>query len=99
MDTLSTVKALLGISDTSKDTVLNTLISIVEAEVKAYCNIEEIPALLTIILPQMVVQKYNRIGAEGIQSQSLGGVAESFTDSYTPSTISALNRYRRVRII
>jgi hypothetical protein len=93
------IKTLLGIADDSKDSLISLLKSIAEDEVKAYCNIDDIPAALDNIIAQIVVIKYNRIGAEGIASQNFNGVLESFEDSYPTPLLAALNRYRRVRFL
>jgi hypothetical protein len=96
---MDNIKLLLGIADTSKDALLTLLTSIAEDEVKAYCNIVDIPANLGNVIAEIVVIKYNRIGSEGIASQNFSGAAESFTDSYPASVLAALQRYRRVKFL
>lgn len=93
---MDNIKLLLGFTSTDKDTLITLLISIAEDEVKAYCNIDSIPTALTNTIAQIVVIKYNRIGAEGIASQNFSGASESFKDEYPAHIIAALNRYRVV---
>ena len=61
---LTTIKTLLGITGTSKDTLLNIYIAMVEEEILNYCNIEEMPEGLTNTAIQMVLHKYNQAGTE-----------------------------------
>ena len=96
---IDNVKLLLDVSDTSKDDLLALLISMVQDEVSAYCNIDDIPAALDSIIVQIVVIKYNRLGAEGVASQNFNGASESFIDLYPAPILSALNSYRKVRLI
>ena len=96
---MENIKLLLGISDTSKDDLITLLISIAEDEIKAYCNIDDIPTALDNIVTQIVVIKYNRIGQEGITSTKFNSVSESFSDSLPASVIKALNRYRHLAVI
>jgi hypothetical protein len=96
---LDNIKTLLGITGSTKDSLITLLISMVNEEILNYCNLTEVPAGLTNTAIQMVIIKYNRIGNEGIQSQSFNGAGESFTDSYPAWIISSLNRYRRIKLL
>lgn len=90
---LSIIKTMTGKTD--KDELFNTLILITVEEVKSYCNITEVPGTL---VAQLVVIKYNRLGAEGLSAQSFSGVSESYSD-YSPDIIKQLNKYRRLKVM
>lgn len=95
---LESVKTILGITDTSKDDILNLYIYLVQDEILNYCGIDSIPDGLQSIADYMTICKYNQSGAEGLSSASYSGVSEVY-NSYSPSVIQSLNRYRKVKFI
>ena len=90
------IKLLIG--GTPNEETLNTLISIAEDEVKNYCNIDDVQPLENIIV-QIVIWKYNRLGAEGITSESYNGASYAYDTDYPPSITVALNKNRRCKFI
>ena len=96
---LDNIKLMLGISGTSKDDLINLLISLAQDEIKTYCNIEVIPETLNSTILQIVVIKYNQIGLEGFASQNINGVSQAVLATYPKSIISSLQRYRKVKFI
>ena len=58
---LEKIKLMLGLTDTTKDDLLNVLIDITTSEAIAYTHNEKIAELETAII-MMVIYKYNRIG-------------------------------------
>jgi hypothetical protein len=70
-----------------------------EAEFCEYCNRSDIPDSAQRLIAEIAVVRYNRIGAEGLQSQSAGGVSESYEAGYPEQIRQGLNRYRRVRFL
>jgi hypothetical protein len=96
---LESVKTILGITDTSKDDILNLYIYLVQDEILNYCGIDSIPDGLQSIADYMTICKYNQVGAEGLSSASYSGVNETYLNSYSPSVIQSLNRYRKAKFI
>lgn len=66
-------------------------------EVEAYCN-SDLDAELELIAQRIAVIKLNRIGTEGLASQSYSGVSESYTDGYPADILAVLKRKRKVRV-
>ena len=95
------IKTLLGIesSDTSKDILLNTIIDMCADEAVTYCRLSEYEDKLDGAVIKMVIQSYNRLGSEGIASQSFSGVNESYVEGYTLDIIKMLNRFKRIVLI
>ena len=96
MASLENVKTLLGISDTSQDSLLNLYILRAEQFVKTYCNIEEIPTELDHVIEDIAVFRYRMNGVENIKSETKGSLSETYRDSLPDDIIAVLNRYRRV---
>jgi hypothetical protein len=98
---LEQVKLLLGIanSDKTKDSLLNTIIDMCSDEAIAYCNLLEFDDKMERIIVKMAIQSYNRLGSEGVASQSFSGVNESFIEGYSLDIIKALNRFRKIVLV
>lgn len=95
---LTQIKLLLGISDNSKDELLQLLIKIAVDNVKSYCHIDSIPDDLNSCICKMVVVDYNKIGSEGLASENYSGAAFSYLPSYSTDIINQLKPYRRLRM-
>lgn len=95
---LSTVKALLNITDTSKDALLNVLIDQAEAEADSITHGAD-PEELYGCIAQMVVFRFNRIGAEGLNSEGYSGVSYSYSADYPEPLLRDLKAHRKVRFL
>ena len=104
---LITVKVLLGISltDYSKDQVLNAYCEIMANKVKAYCNIDTIPAALQDVVAEMVAVLYRKQYGSGdsiqmvtaqagaIKKETVGDhTVEYVTDGSTSSSTTSITQ-------
>ena len=80
MAQLDTLKTLLQIEDTSQDTLLTTLIEQCEAEYLSRTHQSETDE--SVVNP-MVIEKYNRLGNEGVQSIGYSGINETYESDYS----------------
>lgn len=69
------------------------------AEVRAYCNREELDIILESMAQQIAVIKLNRVGTEGLASQSFSGVSESYINGYPAEIVAVLNRKRKIKVL
>lgn len=99
MSSIDNVKTLLGISDTSSDSLLNLYLSRAEKFVKNYCNIDEIPLELDEVIEDIVVFRYRMNGVENMKSETKGSLSESYRESLPDDILTQLNRFRKVRVI
>lgn len=67
-------------------------------EVEEYCK-RDADAALELVAEQIAVIKLNRIGTEGLASQSYSGVSENYTDGYPAEIVAVLNRKRKVKFV
>lgn len=94
---LETLKILLN---TDNETLLNTIIDIVEGEFKDYCNRDDIPTAANSVLINMARIQYSRLDSQGLSSQSISGVSESYEDNFYPANIiQQLNRFRKIKML
>ena len=77
---INKVKTLLGVEDNDK--LLNEIIEITEYKILNYINKKTLPTELEFILIELVISRFNRIGSEGIASESVDGKSVSYEDDF-----------------
>lgn len=83
---LSRIKTMLGIGDDLQDDLLGVLVSNVSSHLSSLLG-KEIPEHLEFIVEEITVRRFNRIGTEGMQSESVEGHSITFYDlekEFTP---------------
>lgn len=68
------------------------------AEVESYCN-RVADAELEAVALRIAIIKLNRINTEGLASQSMSGVSESYIDGYPQDILTILNRKRKIKVV
>lgn len=97
VDILQQIKILTKSKD---DGLVNLLIEKAKVEVLTYCKLDTYTDKLDNVVADIVVEKINRHGTEGLKSQGYSGVSESFNDGYSKNIIEQLERYRKnVRLL
>lgn len=95
---LDKLKLLIGLTDDSKDALLNALIEQAIEEAKNYTHNDDISKLEGAIC-SMVVYAYNRLGTEGVSSESYSNVQFDYSQDYPESIMRQLKAFRKVRVI
>ena len=93
------IKVLLNVYD--KDDLLDTLISLKSRKLLAALgdNSAIVPIPLEYIVVETVINHYNRLGSEGLASESVEGISKAYTDTarelepYTDAINKYLNEY------
>ena len=86
MNPLTRLKLILGVED--QDKLLKEIINMTTERLLLYTKLEYLPDDLEWLLIELSVQRFNRIGSEGFQSESVDGnntnygSAESFLGEY-----------------
>ena len=78
------------------DELLNDLIEETEEEIKVYIHRKDIPIDLEGSLVELVVIKCNRLGTEGINSESFSGVSTSYLDGFPKDITKKLRSCRKL---
>ncbi|MBR4407255.1 MAG: phage head-tail connector protein [Clostridia bacterium] len=93
------IKLMLGEAATNyTDAQISLALKIASAEVEEYCN-RELDSTLELMAQQIAVIKLNRMGTEGVASQSYSGVSESYIDGYPAEVVAVLNRKRKIKVM
>lgn len=82
--------------DDSKDFMLIQLLEDAESSILDYTNRTTIIPEIKPIQRELALIYYNRIGLEGVASQSQGGISIQVSDGLPKEIKSRLNRYRKV---
>lgn len=90
MEILEQIKLL---SSNTNEALISLIIEKTIIEISDYTNIDfdENNQSMINVLVDMVVVKLNRLGTEGIASQSYSGVSESYIDEYPHYILKQLN--------
>ena len=78
---LNELKLLLGIADESQDEKLSLIISTATARLKVLLGGLEPPESLKYIVREVSVIRFNKIGSEGMKSQTVEGESMTFDDN------------------
>lgn len=97
MAVLDRVKAYLKVED--RDALLEELIAQAKDFAVQYCHLPQYGEQLDSVVVKMVVEDFNRYGAEGIAARGYSGISESYLTDYSAQTLSALNKFRKIRVI
>ena len=79
---LNRIKVLLGISNNDNEELLNEIVELTKSKILNYINKSELPLELEFVLIELSIQRYNRIGSEGIASESVDGKSVSYEDDF-----------------
>lgn len=80
MADLTKVKVILGITDNSKDAILNELYSNVGNAVALYIGQPSTPTDLAWIVAEATVARYNRLGSEGLKSENIDVIGLTYIE-------------------
>ena len=78
---LNRIKTLLNIE--GNENLIYEIVNITESKILNYINASEMPKELEFVLIELAVQRFNRIGSEGISSESIDGKSVSYDDDFT----------------
>lgn len=95
MDNIDKIKLQLGLTDTSKDDLLNMLIDEATQDIERHTNYnsENIPdATLNLIIRKLVVIEYRKLGVEGATYYAEGSTVYTYDKE---SVLKELNNYRK----
>ena len=96
---LDKIKLLLGITDESKDELIQTIIGICKDEAIDFCNLDEYSTKLNSAVIEMVIERYNKIGTEGVYSNTSSGIREEYNSNYSTPIINKLKKNRKVKCV
>lgn len=93
-------KIMLLLGNSADEEVIELLISQAKSFLLLFCNLSEYKTSYDPLIIRMVLEDYNRMGSEGVQSKSFNGLTESFGDEpYSSLVMSQLRSFSRLRTL
>ena len=77
---LNRIKTLLNTE--GNENLIYEIVNITESKILNYINASEMPIELEFVLIELAIQRFNRIGSEGIASESIDGKSVSYDDDF-----------------
>ena len=78
---LNRIKTLLNIE--GNEILICEIVNITESKILNYINATEMPKELEFVLIELVIQRFNRIGSEGVSSEVVDGKSIHYDDDFT----------------
>ena len=98
MAQIDTLKSLLQIDGTSQDALLTNLISQCTAEFVSRTH-QSLEKADTQIINEMVIERYNRLGNEGLESINYSGIDEVWYSDYSDRVMKLIKSKARMRTL
>lgn len=93
------IKLLLGDAASNySDALIGLCLKQALAEVEAFCN-RTLDYELETVAQRIAIIKLYRINTEGLASQSMSGVSESYINGYPADILAVLKRKRKLKVI
>ncbi len=81
------------------DELLTLLLENAESFICDYCNLAEYSNSLDSVLFKMVQEDLTKVDAQGMSSESAGGVSVSYTTDYSQPIYKSLNRHKKIKLL
>ena len=81
------------------DELLSLLLENAQTFICDYCNLDEIDSSLNATLFKIIQEDLNKVDAQGMTSESAGGVSIAYTSDYSPAVYASLNKHKRIRTV
>lgn len=96
---MAMIDDLQALTNSSNTAVLTLLMNQCKEIATDYCNLTEYDDKLDKIVEVMVCERFNKLSAEGISSQSYSGISESYLDDFSPMVYKGLRKHRKLRTV
>ena len=90
---LQKVKTLIGIPDSTQDELLSLIIEMVSGRLNVLLGTEAVPSSMEYIVVEVAVNRFNRIGSEGLSSHTVEGESLTFDASDFASYQAEISAY------
>ena len=77
---LNRIKTLLNVE--GNENLIYEITELTKSKILNYINEAELPLELEFVLIELAIQRYNRIGSEGVASESVDGRTTSYEDDF-----------------
>ena len=93
---LQRIKTLIEQTDNSKDDILTIIMENMASAIVSYKGFEVLPMDLEYICVETSITRYNRLGAEGLKSESIDVIKSEYVEDILSSYYAVLDKYGSV---
>lgn len=90
---LQKVKTLIGITDNTQDELLALIIEMVSGRLCVLLGTDNVPGTMEYIVVEVAINRFNRIGSEGLSSHTVEGESLTFDASDFASYQAEISAY------
>lgn len=90
---LQRIKILIEQTDDSRDSILTAIMENMASAIVAYVGLEVLPENLEYICVETSITRYNRLGAEGLKSESIDVIKSEYVGDILSDYYKILDRY------
>lgn len=65
----------------------------------AYCNVDSVPEAAHSVVLRLAAYYFGHAGADGLASENVSGISESYLTDYPDELKRSMNRFRRVKLL
>ena len=91
------IKLLLGPAAEGKDEIIQLLINLATDDAVSKTGCKDV-LVLSSVITEMVIFKFNRLGTEGLNSESYSGISYNYSSDYPDSILSALSAIKKSQL-
>lgn len=90
---LQRIKTLIEQTDDSRDGILTVIMENMASAITSYIGLEVLPIDLEYICIETSIIRYNRLGAEGLKSESIDVIKSEYVDDTLSAYYAILDKY------
>ena len=96
---INDIKIMLGDRASNySDALINLCYKYALDDVETYCR-READTVMDMCADRLAIIRLNRIGTEGLQSESASGISESYIDGFPADIKAILDRKRKLKVL
>lgn len=94
---LNNIKLLLGLTADDKDELIQLLILKVQNDARMITGVKDL-LIADSLIEDMVIYRFNRLGTEGLNSESYSGITYNYESNYPEFILEALDATKKSQL-
>lgn len=95
---LQNIKTLIEQTDNSKDGILTIIMENIASAIVLYVGLEVLPVNLEYICVEASIMRYNKLGAEGLKSESIDVIKSEYIGDILSDYYIILDKYKNTNV-
>ncbi len=94
INAISRIKSKLQINDSNEDELLSILFEDASNLICIYIGLADLPTILVWVAEEITIKRYRKIGSEGLKSEQIDVISNTFDDNPLSEYIHILEEYK-----